>query len=77
MGVRARVLVLFPGFHLVINPDSWWIGVQLLPGWVEVQPLPCVGFAFRRRAVARCLRGHPVYDRADRYCGECGGSIEP
>lgn len=37
--------------HLFVQPDAWWVGVQLAPAaryhrWVMVQPLPCVGLAF-------------------------------
>lgn len=35
--------------HAYIEPRSWWIGVLVMEGWVQVQPLPCIGVAFRRR----------------------------
>lgn len=41
-----------PGFHLFVKPDTWWVGVQVLPSergghWLAVQPFPCIGVAIR------------------------------
>lgn len=42
-----------PGFHLFVKPDTWWVGIQVLPPaaqggrWLVVQPFPCIGIAVR------------------------------
>lgn len=33
-------------FH--VDGGAAWVGVQVLPGWVIVQPLPCIGVSWRR-----------------------------
>lgn len=43
------------GLHFFVKPDTWWVGVQVLPSttggrWIAVQPFPCIGFAFRWRS---------------------------
>lgn len=35
------------GAHLYVNPNTWWVGVERIPNWLLIQPLPCVGLAVR------------------------------
>lgn len=34
--------------HVYVRADTWWIGIQVLDGWVCLQPFPCLGVAWRR-----------------------------
>lgn len=36
-------------FHLYADAGAWWVGVVVLPDWVCVQIVPCLGAGWKRR----------------------------
>lgn len=34
--------------RLYSDPAAVWIGLQVLPGWIVLQPFPCIGLLWKR-----------------------------